>query len=647
MGQCTPKCIKPSISSNSINNAKQTTISSESLVITPTSNNNNSTRSSRIRIVQNFVLLWLDSNINESNEDFKHSLTQLRRIVNTINTFIDSDQCINFLTQIKDEKVFMIVSGSFSQTIVPQIHDLSQLDSIYVFCENKSKYEQLTKEWTKIKGIFTQIELICITLKQDTQQCDRDSVAISVTTKNLDRLEPSFMYTQLLKKLLLEMEYDNKVKKELCEFCRKQYSHNFYELQIIDDFEQNYNDHTPIWWYTRECFTYQMLNRALRIQDVEVIIKMGFFLRDVHQHIGQLHSQMKDQGLFTVYRGKSMPNDDFNEIKQKEGGLLAFNTFLSTSLNETVSLQFAQKSLHKPGLVGVLFQITVDPSIQSIPFASIASVSAIQNEEEILFSMHTIFRISQIKQIADRVWRVELTFTNDDDQELKRLTEHMRQETLGTTKLDRLGQLLIKMGNFDSAEEVYKILSYETPKDNETVRASRFYYLGEIKCHKGNYTEALEFYQKSLEIREKCLPSNHPDLAATYNGIGLIHDNMGEYAKALEFYQKSLDIQQTSISSNQPKLAETYNNIGAVYLHLGDIWKALEFYQNSLEISPTYLPPNHPDMASIYNNIAQVYHRIQEYPKALEFYQKSLEIRQKSLPENHPDLAILYTNIGS
>ncbi|CAF4933927.1 unnamed protein product, partial [Rotaria sp. Silwood1] len=542
MGQCTPKCIKPSISSNSINNAKQTTISSESLVITPTSNNNNSTRSSRIRIVQNFVLLWLDSNINESNEDFKHSLTQLRRIVNTINTFIDSDQCINFLTQIKDEKVFMIVSGSFSQTIVPQIHDLSQLDSIYVFCENKSKYEQLTKEWTKIKGIFTQIELICITLKQDTQQCDRDSVAISVTTKNLDRLEPSFMYTQLLKKLLLEMEYDNKVKKELCEFCRKQYSHNFYELQIIDDFEQNYNDHTPIWWYTRECFTYQMLNRALRIQDVEVIIKMGFFLRDVHQHIGQLHSQMKDQGLFTVYRGKSMPNDDFNEIKQKEGGLLAFNTFLSTSLNETVSLQFAQKSLHKPGLVGVLFQITVDPSIQSIPFASIAS-------------------------------------------------------------------------------------------SNQT------------NCRSRNYTEALEFYQKSLEIREKCLPSNHPDLAATYNGIGLIHDNMGEYAKALEFYQKSLDIQQTSISSNQPKLAETYNNIGAVYLHLGDIWKALEFYQNSLEISPTYLPPNHPDMASIYNNIAQVYHRIQEYPKALEFYQKSLEIRQKSLPENHPDLAILYTNI--
>jgi hypothetical protein len=51
---------------------------------------------------------------------------------------------------------------------------------------------------------------------------------------------------------------------------------------MIDDFEQNYDKPSPVWWYTLECFTYKMLNRALREQDVGIIIKMGFFVRDLH-----------------------------------------------------------------------------------------------------------------------------------------------------------------------------------------------------------------------------------------------------------------------------------------------------------------------------------------------------------------------------
>ena len=50
-------------------------------------------------------------------------------------------------------------------------------------------------------------------------------------------------------------------------------------------------------------------------------------------------------------------------------------------------------------MVGVLFQITIDSSISSTPFANVRGVSYFQDEEEILFSMHSIFRIGQIKQI--------------------------------------------------------------------------------------------------------------------------------------------------------------------------------------------------------------------------------------------------------
>ncbi len=76
-----------------------------------------------------------------------------------------------------------------------------------------------------------------------------------------------------------------------------------------------------------------MLNRALQTQDIEIIIKMSFFLSDVHRNIQELHSKMEHNGILTVYRGQGMSITDFKNIRQNKNGLLAFNNFLFTSLN--------------------------------------------------------------------------------------------------------------------------------------------------------------------------------------------------------------------------------------------------------------------------------------------------------------------------
>ncbi|CAF2971397.1 unnamed protein product [Rotaria sp. Silwood2] len=75
------------------------------------------------RILQNFLLIWLDTNIDESKQDFKNSLTQLRHLVASITTFTDAKECVNFLSKIQKEKVFMIVSDSLGRHIVPEIHE--------------------------------------------------------------------------------------------------------------------------------------------------------------------------------------------------------------------------------------------------------------------------------------------------------------------------------------------------------------------------------------------------------------------------------------------------------------------------------------------------------------------------------------------
>jgi hypothetical protein len=193
------------------------------------------------------------------------------------------------------------------------------------------------------------------------------------------------------------MEYDYTSKTKFVEFSRIRYSDNDYQLGLIDQFNETYNQELAIWWYTKESFLYSMLNRSLRIQDIEVLLKMGFFIHDLDRQITQLYKeQSKDQSPFTVYRGQGILLSDFDKIKNSEGGLISFNNFLSTSLDSDVSSEFTLSAYTNPNVVAVLFQMQIDPKQSSIPFAALDNVSSYKSEREILFSMHTVFRLGKM-----------------------------------------------------------------------------------------------------------------------------------------------------------------------------------------------------------------------------------------------------------
>jgi len=609
------------------------------------------------RITQNFVLIWVDASIDESTKGCQNTLTQLRSVVNNVNIFTQPDQCIQFINGLKDEKAFVITSGSLGQHLVPDIHALPQVDAIYIFCGNKSRHEKWTKEWNKIKGIHADIKSICQALQLAGKQCNQDSISVSFVTvnegassQNLNQLEPSFMYTQIFKEILLEMEHDEKSINDLVIYCRKFYNDNTTELTVINEFEHDYQSKSVILWYTRECFTYQMLNRALRTLEADTIIKMGFFIRDLHQKIQQLYQEQVGSyhgKSFIVYQGQGFLKTDFEKLLKSKGGLMSFNNFLSTSKKRAVSLAFAEYALTKTNTVGILFKMSINPSVSSAPFASIGDVSYFQMEEEILFSMHTVFRINEINQIDNNrsLYQVDLTLTADDDQQLRTLTESIRKEIVGVTGWRRLGNLLLTIGQFDKAEELYHVLLEQTSDEGE--KAIYYTQLGCTKNSQGDHEKAITYHEKGLEIKHKILPPNHLSLAASYNNIGLVYNSMGEHAKALSFYEKALEIQEKTLPPDHPSLGASYNNIGAVYKNMGEYSKALSFYEKDLEISQKILPPNHPSLATSYNNIGLLCHNMGEYSKALSFYEKDLEISQKTLPENHPSLATSYNNIAS
>ncbi|CAF4500982.1 unnamed protein product, partial [Rotaria sp. Silwood2] len=177
----------------------------------------------------------------------------MRSIVNNVKTFTDARKFVNCLSKIKKSKILMVISGSPVQNIVARIHHLPQIYSIFIFYRrNKAKYEQLAKNWFKIKGVQTDFGMICELMKIAVKNIEKDSVDTSITLnsnaadQNMDFLDQSYMYTLLLKECLIAMKHDERSIEEFVDYCCDSHGNELQEREI-EQFHQEYHQHSPIW----------------------------------------------------------------------------------------------------------------------------------------------------------------------------------------------------------------------------------------------------------------------------------------------------------------------------------------------------------------------------------------------------------------
>jgi len=94
-----------------------------------------------------FSLIWLDPNIDEIqliNDKFRSIAKDIKKL-NTI------QQCQAYLSQISaNDRIIFIVSGQLGRQLVPEIHQLNQIISIYVFCMDELANRQWTSRYRKV-----------------------------------------------------------------------------------------------------------------------------------------------------------------------------------------------------------------------------------------------------------------------------------------------------------------------------------------------------------------------------------------------------------------------------------------------------------------------------------------------------------------
>lgn len=198
-------------------------------------------------------------------------------------------------------------------------------------------------------------------------------------------------------------------------------------------------------------------------------------------------------------------------------------------------------------------------------------------------------------------FEVALSLTKEDDMKLSTFMKQFDDGSQVSNGCERLGQLLVDVGQLDKVQELYNALLEQTSNTHD--RGRYYHLLGSIRNDQGDYKEALSFYERALEISQNILSANHLDVAISYNHIGSVYTNMAAYSKALTFYQKDLEIRQIMLSVNHPDLATSNNNIGSVYADMGEYSTAMFFYEQALKICRKSLSANHLDLKGVLDNI--------------------------------------------
>jgi hypothetical protein len=279
----------------------------------------------------------------------------------------------------------------------------------------------------------------------------------------------------------------------MIELLRQYYSNNQTILKIFNELEQDYHQHSPIWWYTRECFLSSLINQALQTMDMKILIQMGLFLRDLYQQIEKLHTQKSNSShSLSVYRCLQLPISNFEKLQQNNDVYMSFNSFLLTNFDQELENEICTISEQDNEILPVLYEIKIGGTTSEFtPFVSLDHLSFNSNsKKEILFSMNSIFRITNITKNQRNIWQIQMIGINDSDSSLGFSITLMHLQTSKKKGWDKLGHMMILMRQIKHAEELYKILLELVDVDDNKEIIRLHDNLGAIKFNNVSYKEA-------------------------------------------------------------------------------------------------------------------------------------------------------------
>ncbi|MFL1011566.1 tetratricopeptide repeat protein [Flavisericum labens] len=211
-----------------------------------------------------------------------------------------------------------------------------------------------------------------------------------------------------------------------------------------------------------------------------------------------------------------------------------------------------------------------------------------------------------------------------------------------TSRLDSLQIELKKAGHDSLKVQVLKDISWEYLNNRSNIQMAEkyidsVYYLskeirlewgiavakyqyGVLERQKGNYTEALAYFDEYIEFSNKT--DDQIDLANGLYQKAVIFDNKGRYTESLKIYYKILKIYEAN--NDEYSTANILNSLGEILKKSDRLDEAMVNYNKALNIFIKL--DAKADMANCYYNIGTTYAIQKKYDDALKYLNKALEL---------------------
>ncbi|CAF0946668.1 unnamed protein product [Didymodactylos carnosus] len=620
--------------------------------------------------LESHQLVWLNDNVNKSNDNDTTLKEDLRKIVDYTKLFDNVEQCLQYIEETKDSITFLVCSEQFGEILVPQIYHLQNIWSIYIYCHNKEYHQNWTTNYSKIKQVHTTLEDLLKTLSENVEEYKRLDINTTIfTTYDKDKTtdySPHSWWIYFID-VLVHIPYEENYCLKLINELKSYYAENSPVIPILEEFESNYKPETAVHWYTRNTFLYRVLNEGLRQHNIKLMFLFGFYIQDMYQQLKEEHEKFKLEHLknpiTTVYRGQLMSRDEIKVIERDS--YTVNNSFFSTTLNRSLALMFLN-SISQPNdeLQNVLFTIDIDVRNQrTLAYGNISNLSQFPEESEILFMIGTEFQ--KIKVSYDKnenIWIIKLklgynsTFRVDEYHErlIKRRT---LKNSVGTpTQTD---SNFIRFSSFQDKNLLFNELLILYPSEKWFLAIKYFCQARSQGYETGADKHAiLSNCEKALEIWHEYINDDelncYVDIAQIHREIFWFHINKIEdlntykkhYELAINYYQLAID-----------KALTDYEK-AVIYVELSSVYKiyftddkneredvrlmAIKYMELCLELTLKYRSSNDFMIGDIFQELGRLYESIQRYDDALNNYDKALEIYlQQAESSNGAEMSII------
>jgi len=244
--------------------------------------------------------------------------------------------------------------------------------------------------------------------------------------------------------------------------------------------------------------------------------------------------------------------------------------------------------------------------------------------------------------VLKRLWRAR-GMENKEIIKLEKELEKFRSMPPGSELVSVLNRLAYASFHSDPRKAKACVLEAQDLAERQGLpveQAKSFSVLGSINHQTGNFSEALSYCRKSMEIYEELDDKN--GIASVLSIMAGTYWAQGMTDKALEHYHASLRGKQ-ECGAGKEELALCHLNLGACYSGLLRLDLALSSYEYALNILEK--SGDQKKLAYIYNNIGSVYGKKEELDKARLYFKKALGIRENL--GDKKGIASTLANLGS